>query len=124
MTSKEWRKLTPEQQRIKIAEFLGFSQFERLSVAGRCEYQLIARIRNIEDRVWYDQEIEIPDYINDLNATHELELYIQKVHSSDKWLKYVDILRRDVNWGGAAGEISATASERAEAFVLTLEGEL
>jgi hypothetical protein len=122
MTSKEWRKLTSEQQRIKIAEFLGFSQFERVRITGRCESELKARIRIVEDSVWCDQIV--PDYVNDLNATHELELYIQKVHGSDKWLKYVDILRRNVNCGGAAGEISATASERAEAFVLTLEGEL
>jgi len=119
MTSKEWRKLTSEQQRINIAEFLGFSQFERVGITGRCESELKARIRIVEDSVWCDQIV--PDYVNDLNATHELELYIQKVHGSDKWLKYVDILRRDVNWGGAAGEISATASERAEAFVLTME---
>lgn len=64
----------------------------------------------------------IPHYSNDLNAMHQLEALTLHTHI-EKWLKYVDILRRmdDPNFGGACKEISATARQRAEAFVLAME---
>lgn len=125
MTHKEWKELTPYQKRIKVAELDGYSFVNEPIDEWVARYEdnigdlpvnaLVGRRNNNGLDL-------VPDYLNDLNATHELELYIQKI-GSDKWLDYIDILRHvTFSWGGAGAEISATASERAEAFYLTIDG--
>jgi hypothetical protein len=67
-------------------------------------------------------EVQAGQFVNDLNAMHEAELFMQKEYGSDIWLDYVDALRRLAKgWGGAGAEVSATARERAEAFVKVVE---
>lgn len=82
--------MTPEQQRIAIA--------------GACGED--------NDSIYRDL---IPDYLNDLNAMHEAE----KIMNNNDWWKFVEHLT-NICGGGTALGISATASQRAEAFLRTI----
>ena len=94
--------MTPEQQRIAIAEACGWKNGYR------------------DPEAWHP----LPDYLNDLNAMHEVEKMLTKA-----------------NWGGYAAELYritdahnhgispnhhwlavafSTASQRAEAFLRTI----
>lgn len=60
---------------------------------------------------------DIPDYDNSLDAANTIETWIQRVLGPDRWLAYVDILRRlSTHWGGAGAEICAPAEIRCKAF--------
>ena len=91
--------MTPEQQRIAIAEAAGW-------------------VADVVDKgIWYIPNTfvskQLPDYLNDLNAMHEAE----KVLSEDQLNKMVQLLYRIPNpyrfW-------RASASQRAEAFLRTI----
>lgn len=115
MNRETWIKLTPKQQRIKVAELHGWKQKMSapwVNPEGLC--------RN-----------EVPDYLNNLNAMHEA------VWSQDNFgflLRYCANLelivlgpanlseRRDSSVGRFR-IYSATAAQRAEAFVLAMEPE-
>lgn len=84
--------MTPESQRIAIATACGLD-------------------RNSQD---------IPDYLNDLNATHEMEKVLQA--NCKFWPDYIDELSKqfrlgfasEINWGQMC---HATAAQRCEAFL-------
>jgi hypothetical protein len=96
--------MTPEQQRIAIAEACGWTDIRK---------QKIGNDRNL----WGTkdgQRNRIPDYPGDLNAMHEAE----KVLTSEQEKEYAYQLEavccpRDYGW-------HATAAQRAEAFLRTL----
>ncbi len=93
--------MNEEQQRIKIAE--------------ACRWNKRTMAEN-GPLVWHDGEkfrsdYEIPDYPNDLNAMHEAE----KVLASRD--EYVVLLRKAC---GGFNPVFATAAQRAEAFLKTL----
>ena len=100
--------MTPEQQQIAIQEYMGWSEEEPWLNGRRCfSYKDSTFAYGIED---------IPDYVNDLNAMHEAEKTLK--HGDDLWLiggysLYVQALPD-------GEEISATAAQRAEAFLRTL----
>ena len=93
--------MTQEQKRIKIAEACGWKHIERLRTG------------------WYgchEQSPfeELPDYFSDLNACHNME---KSLCSIDHWIrfeKYLAELGTKFIW-------HATATQRAEAFGLTLK---
>ena len=90
--------MNPEQQRIAIAE--------------ACEW------KQIPDGRWkLDEKVEqfLPDYLNDLNAMHEAE----NVLTNEQWWLFVEFLT-EIRGGGVALCISATAAQRAEAFLRTI----
>jgi hypothetical protein len=99
--------VNPEQQRIAIAEACGWvREFDG----------------NYEEPEWYwippndpDGDSELPDYCNDLNAMHEAE----NVLTNEQWWLFVEFLT-EIRGGGVALCISATAAQRAEAFLKTL----
>jgi hypothetical protein len=112
-----WRHaVSPEAQRIAIAEACGWKL-----VTDNPEYE----------PYWEDPKGNMvavsngvhrfPDYLNDLNAMHEAE----KVLTNQQKEKYLDILsdftegRRDTSyvWHDT---VFATAAQRAEAFLKTL----
>lgn len=94
--------MTPEKQRIAIAEACGEDN----------------------DSIYRDL---IPNYINDLNAMHEAEGML-----GDKWMPYARLLLEITTGCGPAMPLSflnvatlclavhATASQRAEAFLRTI----
>lgn len=96
--------MTKEQQRIAIAEARGY-------------------IRQGPDSPWFDspdnEQIHIedlPDCPNDLNAMHEAEK--TRFNDGNDWADYFDALQ-EICWD-QNDPITATAAQRAEAFLKTL----
>ncbi len=102
--------MTPEAQRIAIAE--------------ACGWRLLSNNRWTQPNGCYG---DVPDYLNDLNAMHEAE----KVLTTEQLTSYLNWL--DITCGGelelsamvegpeyAFGLLHATAAQRAEAFLRTL----
>lgn len=119
MTPEELSKLTPEQKRIKIAEAQGF-------VAESDPYYS-------DHKAWLkDSErfgtCDLPDYLNDLNAMHEVEmsLSVRQHYTFRALLWELTDQSQDRSWVGVNGEehnrryVSATAAQRADAFLLTV----
>src|SRR3990172_2024558 len=98
--------MTPESQRIAIAEACGWL---KMIPMGK--------------EVYYDPEgghvfrNELPDYINDLNAMHETE----KTMDDAQFDSYSRILHSMLFRGRAGRDVMcATGSQRAEAFLKAL----
>lgn len=98
--------MTPEQQRIAIAEACGWKWHSKMKGS-------IKVWDNGLDYVFYDSEL--PDYLNDLNAMHDAE----NVLTNEQWWLFVKFLT-EIRGGGTALCISANAAQRAEAFLKTL----
>lgn len=101
--------MTDEQINIAIAEACGWHD---LSIVDKTACGLKQKVTSLNGR--YEP---IPDYANDLNAMHEAEKLL-KHDVENAWLKggyslYVQLLPY-------GNEISATARQRAEAFLRTL----
>jgi hypothetical protein len=110
--------MNAEQQRIAIAEACGFSDtFEQWpsSVIGKT--RLVGYYKNGE-------LVEVPNYLNDLNAMHEAE----KVLNGKQQVWYLQKLTQVRFKQGVSGMVGcmidkttfATAAQRAEAFLRTL----
>lgn len=94
--------MTPEAQRIAIAEACGWKHI------GTAKYlPLYGWIK-------VGPLLEIPDYPNDLNAMHEAEATLTRETNY-----YHQLLIRMNNYDGLA-TVRATAAQRAEAFLRTL----
>jgi hypothetical protein len=104
--------MTPEQQRIVIAEACGWKNCRVESIAGQT--RLLGKWPL--DSTSSDGFSVPPDYLNDLNAMHDAE----KTLTNSQWVEYGGQLRvlcdRAEIWS-----IHATASQRAEAFLKTLD---
>ena len=106
--------MTPEQQRIAIAEACGWEEVEPWLNGDRC-FELASSIcgYRLED---------IPDYLNDLNAIHEAEKHaiIGPIVRGGKSLltPYCEMLEGVAEDKESA--MVATAAQRAEAFLKTL----
>ncbi len=102
--------MTPEEQRIAIAEF--------------CGYRLEALPQNPKQRTWHKDGVTapLPNYLNDLNAMHEAE----KLLRVESGIKYRMLL--SANSDGPRAEFltseaaicHATAAQRAKAFLRTI----
>ena len=107
MTREQWAKLSPEIQRIMVAELCGWKDIEPENCSP-----LFDVVSGRRDSIVYT---EIPDYLNDLNAMHEAE---ELVKTDELFGEYGIWLERLGDWDG----FCATAAQRAEAFVLTMKG--
>ena len=98
--------MTPEQQRIAIAEACGEDN----------------------DSIYRDL---IPDYLNDLNAMHAVEENaIHNLMDADEWMEYGMLLKQshphglflngEIDYHDLATVCHATAAQRAEAFLRTI----
>ena len=106
--------MTPEQQRIAIAEACGWTGFNPDNIPDCLQYTAKA-----PSGKWG----LIPDYLNDLNAMHEAENVLTDEQDSE----YSESLELVVGarWGANnACDMkrlrSATAAQRAEAFLRTI----
>lgn len=119
--------MTPEEQRIAVAQACGWTRksvdpdYPLTRPEGRWE---------LKDKVVYHYG-QLPDYLNDLNAMHEAE----KVLNADQCAEYVRYLalnhptfcilpseesdKAEVRYQYFS-LINATAAQRAEAFLKTL----
>jgi len=94
--------MTPEQQRISIAEACGWTHIVSHSEAttGKCPIRKDFRL--------------LPDYLNDLNAMNAAEKLIVGLAAQLQYLHLLSPVHSE--WTLA----TATASERAEAFLKAL----
>ncbi len=96
--------MSPERQRVVIAELCGYKRLVELDSglhgwieSGPCE--------------------PIPDYLNDLNAMHEAERVFLTHKLGPAYQRWLDRLNmQDMDFG----VYHATAAQRAEAFLRTL----
>jgi len=102
--------MTPEAQRIAIAEACGWKTEYRDAVSS---------------------VTALPDYLNDLNAMHDAEEHaIHNLMDADEWGEYGMLLKRshphglflngEVDYHDLATILHATAAQRAEAFLRTI----
>jgi hypothetical protein len=104
--------MTPEQQRIAIAEACGWEK-NTDSMIAHCFPEQMKSPTNGHVKI-------IPDYLSDLNAMHEAE----KVLKYEKLPVYVHILRHEILMKDEGVSdfdlLHATAAQRAEAFLRCL----
>ena len=105
--------MTPEEQRVAIAEACGWTETEAWLDGRRC-------FERADSNAGWDFD-SLPDYINDLNALHDAE----SILNADQMVSYDYHLDRVVGNGRQGLNIeyflwSATAAQRAEAFLRTI----
>lgn len=105
MNIEEVKVLSGQELRIKVAELCRW----------KCVHRSGSWIIGWTDKP--SMEVEIPDYCEDLNAMHEAEKVIVTPKQHSKYIQGLCMLH------GAKHVYMATARQRAEAFVLTMEGE-
>ena len=91
--------MSPEQQRVAIAEACGIVSKDQWGPLYRTQYGIVR---------------DCPDYLNDLNAMHEAEKVLNResgYHEIGGYGLYLVALEHNA---------SATAAQRAEAFLRTL----
>jgi hypothetical protein len=110
--------MTPEAQRIAIAEACGCKRYKR-----PFDGKVFLCRENPASGTWEETSqspcklnSDIPDYLNDLNAMHEAEETI--IIPQKLGLKYEN--RIEAMSGESFGIYHATAAQRAEAFLRTL----
>jgi len=101
--------MKPEQQRIKIAEACGWKVHpnDRFIVIPPNSPHSVQPLSTI------------PDYLNDLNATHEAEKVLTPIQQALFVSKILQILSPS-KFPQSFRIIHATATQRAEAFLRTL----
>jgi hypothetical protein len=92
--------MKPEQQRIAIAEARGIVSKDQWGPLYKTTRGVLRGC---------------PDYCNDLNAMQEVE----RAMNNNDWWKFVEYLT-NICGGGIALGVSATAAQRAEAFLKTV----
>lgn len=119
--------MTPKQQRIAIAEACGWKDVE-FGVGPNSNLCLGDKPSWAHGKVQsYLVDQRVPDYLNDLNAMHEAE---KRITDWPKWVKMLAKIIAGVPEATRAGGtkvfvdnsilIRATAAQRAEAFLRTL----
>lgn len=100
--------MKPEAQRIAIAEACGWAK--DISINGNQTWS------SRRDKL--RQVHELPDYLNDLNAMHEAEKVLTAEQQKDyvQWLLVITVATDNP----LAHDWNATAAQRAEAFLRTL----
>ena len=102
--------MKPEAQRIAIAKACGWDYHNRHPIHGK---QSVKSWYYRDSDITVSDKSSLPDYLNDLNAMHEVEKSLDDVFYG--WGKYLTCL------GGTLYECAhATSSERAEAFLRTI----
>jgi len=108
--------VTPETQRIAIAEACGWKRSDLRP--SWCHPDNWSMAKNGSYEVWVSQD-KLPNYLNDLNAMHEAEeLFYSKadtLEGAERMRDYSKLLCRIAKY-----PLRATASQRAEAFLRTI----
>jgi hypothetical protein len=101
--------MTKEQINIAIAEACGYKNVTIGVTEGT--------IRVVVGYKHHTFDEEIPDYCNDLNAMHEAEKILSDDSHADYACELVKTICRNGEWFES---VSATAAQRAEAFLKTI----
>jgi hypothetical protein len=113
--------MTPDEQRIAIAQACGWKGISFEYLTGYAPWRptpYSERVMGDLDSIPIDP---LPDYLNDLNAMHEAEKVLTWQHHltfREQLWDLVITLGPEDTWGRQF--ISATAAQRAEAFLRTL----
>jgi len=111
--------MTPEEQRIAIAEACGWKRSDLRPSWCHPDNWLMAKNGSYE--VWVSRD-KLPDYLNDLNAMH----YAEKVLNEKRIRSYAFTLAQVLDTSPTVDlddqflNIHATASQRAESFLRTV----
>jgi hypothetical protein len=116
----ERKTMSPEQQRIAIAEACGWTAKQDSNGWWRAVHKLTGNAIELwlsERSVW---SVGIPDYLNDLNAMHEAEkVLIDK--GVNAWWEYVAFINRhNPTPFRSETAVNATAAQKSKAFLHTL----
>ena len=131
MTRSKWVKLSPEEQRIKVALLAGWTGgengdwIEPDGTSCQCLYPSGGANGKLVGFGKYDNEAVPSDYLNDLNACHDMEEALPEERKRTFAFILAQILDTTptVDLDDQFLNIHATAAHRAEAFVLTMEPE-
>jgi len=125
MTHEQWVKMSPPEQRVKIAELCGW-KFDGTRPDGErmwCSPTEVWKFTNGETGGPCKRISDnLPDYLNDLNAMQQTH---QVLHDAERFEEYVRILA-SLSKGHTTSIVKvaeATAEQQAEAFVLTMTQE-
>ena len=89
-----------------------------IAIAEACGWKYVNNETHAPDgSFWWSKELEIPDYCNDLNAMHEAEKILSDEPHADYACELVKTIRQNGEWFES---VSATAAQRAEAFLRTI----
>jgi hypothetical protein len=110
--------MKPEAQRIAIAEACGWT-----TIGTTGNHGVPYGLHPIESKRSKHRLDDLPDYLNDLNAMHEVE----KVLNNAQWQTYLNKLE-DITgaqntgtwWECIQCAVQSTAAQRSEAFLRTL----
>jgi len=104
--------MSPEKQNLLIAQICGWINVKSVRTDygsdASCEYELRGTPPELKDQPFSIRPV--PDYVNNLNATHKMEECLGYI---DNWLKYEGFLDE----GGTKFLFHATAAQKAEAFL-------
>jgi len=87
-----------------------------IAIAEACGWKYVNNETHAPDgSFWWSKELEIPDYCNDLNAMHEAEKTLTYAQGGDMtlWIQRMTC-------AGYGPQLFATAAQRAEAFLKTI----
>jgi len=103
--------MTPEAQRIAIAEAVGFKRIGMIEGSPNLMGDLPPC------RGW----IEIPDYLNDLNAMHSVEETLSEKQEVFYLIRLAEVMKENHTIGWKLERTyHATAAQRADAFLRTI----
>ena len=134
MTHKEWKELTPEQKRIKVAELDGYSSISEPTDEWVARYE--ENIGHLPNNTLVgkrnNQGLDlVPDYLNDLNAMHEMEadkfLNNDKINDELRFAYGIILHKLNMQYGlniSVWETLYASSEQRAEAMVLTFSSTL
>ena len=116
MTLKEVQALSDEELRIKVAELAGWHS------VGMRPYASTVHPLGVErgQTIWPHTLKPIPNYPQDLNATHKLLLALTQNQLMEVRFRLLDMLCPDND--GFEAILIATARQLCEVVVLTMEG--
>lgn len=116
MTREQWAKMSDEERRVRIARICGWDEFAKnesfANITGRWRMSLC--------------RATVPNYLNDINAMHDAEKSLIYCAGGDREMRIIDYtaLLDVFTLDEVVMGYSATAAQRAEAFILTMEKEV
>jgi hypothetical protein len=94
-----------------------------IAIAEACGWKYVGNETHAPDGSFrWSKEPEFPDYCNDLNAMHEAEKVLTDVQSTFYWKTLSELVNNTVghDFDNQFECIHATAAQRAEAFLKTI----
>jgi hypothetical protein len=108
--------MKPEQQRIAIAEACGYRNIALREDPDEGFDPLLTGFKNDNQ---FDEQI--PDYLNDLNAMHEAVKTLPQNIKPRYFACLCFVVRGAISLNGYSKATEATAAQRAEAFLRTID---